>query len=69
MPVRAQGIFYNTLTALILEHENCFVSGTGRSAGSCAYPVLAWLFRNLTRKKEGKREELGMVFGRVIDQR
>lgn len=55
--MRAQGVFYDTLTALILERENCFVSGAGRSAG----PIPAWLFRNPTRRKGGKREELGLA--------
>lgn len=34
-----------------------------------AYPIFAWLLRNLTRRKGGKREELGMVVGRIVDQR
>lgn len=69
MPLRAQGRFYNTLTALIPERENRSVSGTGRSAGSCAYPISACFFRSLTRRKRGKREELGMAVGRMIGQR
>lgn len=69
VPLRTQGGFYNTLTEVILEHENRFVSAAGRSAASCAYPILAWLLRNLTRRKGGKREELGMAVGRMTDQR
>lgn len=69
MPLRTQGVFYNTLTAVILERENCFVRGTGRAAGSCAYPGFAWLFRNPARRKGGEREEIGVAVGRMIDQR
>lgn len=69
MPVRTEGIFYKILTVVILERENWFVSGAGRSASSCAYPIFAWLFRNLTRRDGGKREELGKAVSRITDQR
>lgn len=33
----------------------------GDLLGSCARPIPAWLFRNPTRRKGGKREELGLA--------
>lgn len=69
VPLGTQGGFYNTLTEVTLEHENRSVSAAGGSAASCAYPIFAWLLINLTRRKGGKREELGMAVGRMVGQR
>lgn len=65
MPLRTQGVFYNTLTAVILERENYL----SVALGELLAPVLTLFSPSCSEILQEEKEELGVAVGRMIDQR